>query len=276
MKKNLLVVAVLCGLVRFASFAGGESPGSLESTGIEPLPQAHAHNDYLHSRPLLDALARGFCSVEADVFLVDGELRVGHDRSQLRPGRTLERLYLDPLAERVREHGGSVYAKEVPFTLLVDIKSEGAAVYEKLSEVLQGYADVVSGVQGDHFQQRAVQIVISGDRPKAPIAADSDRRVGIDGRLEDLESDAPAHLMPLISDRWTSHFRWRGDGEMPRSEREQLIQIVRQAHRAGRRVRFWATPEKESLWRELVDAGVDHINTDQLDRLRTFLMSRQR
>ena len=40
------------------------------------LPAAHAHNDYLHKRPLLDALAQGFCSVEADIFLVDGALLV--------------------------------------------------------------------------------------------------------------------------------------------------------------------------------------------------------
>ena len=36
-----------------------------------PLPRAHAHNDYEHPRPLLDALSHGFCSVEADVHLVD-------------------------------------------------------------------------------------------------------------------------------------------------------------------------------------------------------------
>ena len=42
-----------------------------------PLGQAHAHNDYYHKRPLLDALSHGFCSVEADVFLKNGRLLVG-------------------------------------------------------------------------------------------------------------------------------------------------------------------------------------------------------
>src|SRR5262245_58578952 len=37
-----------------------------------PLRQAHAHNDYEHPRPLFDALDQGFCSVEADIYLVDG------------------------------------------------------------------------------------------------------------------------------------------------------------------------------------------------------------
>ncbi|MHC4705195.1 MAG: hypothetical protein ACYTFQ_31985, partial [Planctomycetota bacterium] len=67
---------------------------------VRPLPQAHAHNDYRHDRPLYDALAHGFTGVEADIFLVDGDLYVAHDRHEITPERTLRRLYLDPLRER--------------------------------------------------------------------------------------------------------------------------------------------------------------------------------
>src|SRR6516165_8545996 len=67
---------------------------------VTPVRQAHAHNDYEHKRPLLDALENGFCSVEADVFLVEGELLVGHTRGSLRAERTLEKLYLAPLRQR--------------------------------------------------------------------------------------------------------------------------------------------------------------------------------
>ena len=67
---------------------------------VQPLQQAHAHNDYEHARPLLDALDHGFCGVEADIYLVDGKLLVAHDRKDLRPERTLQALYLDPLRER--------------------------------------------------------------------------------------------------------------------------------------------------------------------------------
>src|SRR4051794_2449732 len=68
--------------------------------GPTPLVHAHAHNDYEHARPLLDALDNGFCSVEADIHLVDGKLLVAHDRAHVRPDRTLQSLYLDPLRER--------------------------------------------------------------------------------------------------------------------------------------------------------------------------------
>jgi hypothetical protein len=47
---------------------------------------------------------------------------------------------------------------------------------------------------------------------------------------------------------------------------------------AGYRVRFWATPDlntaaREALWRELVAAGVDHIDTDELAGPQEFLFA---
>ena len=58
------------------------------------VPIAHAHNDYEHHRPLLDALKAGFASVEADVYRVDNQLLVAHDRQDTNPERSLESLYL--------------------------------------------------------------------------------------------------------------------------------------------------------------------------------------
>src|SRR5436305_12662245 len=91
---------------------------------VEPLPHAHAHNDYEHKRPLFDALECGFCSVEADIWLVDGKLLVAHDRNQVKPERTLQALYLDPLRERARRNGGRVYPNGPEVILLVDVKSD--------------------------------------------------------------------------------------------------------------------------------------------------------
>ncbi len=246
------------------------APGQAEGN-LVPLPNAHAHNDYHQPRPLLDALERGFCSVEADIFLVNGQLLVGHDRDELDEERTLQSLYLDPLQQRVKQNGGRIYPQAPTLTLLIDIKSDGSQTYTVLREVLATYQDMISAVIAGQYQERAIEIVISGDRPLADIAGDTSRHVGIDGRLTDLDSRDPAHLMPLISDNWGSHFSWRGTGEFPAAEREKLRTIVARAHAAGRRVRFWATPENPVLWRALLAAGVDHIGTDELDLLRDFL-----
>jgi Glycerophosphoryl diester phosphodiesterase family len=92
----------------------------------------------------------------------------------------------------------------------------------------------------------------------------------------DLGPGDDARLVPLVSDNWTRVFSWTGEGEMPASERTRLHQIVTTAHTADQRVRFWATPDmpgaaRDAVWNELLAAGVDHINTDDLTGLETFL-----
>ena len=101
------------------------------------------------------------------------------------------------------------------------------------------------------------------------------RFAGVDGRMGDLESGEPAHLLPMISDRLSRGFSWRGKGAIPAAESARLQRIVRKAHAAGRVVRFWATPEDPVVWKVLVEAGVDLVNTDDLPGLRKFLLEQR-
>ena len=236
-----------------------------------PLPRAHAHNDYLHDRPLLDALHHGFCSVEADIFLVDGELLVAHTREELDASRTLKDLYLDPLRHRSSRNGGQIYPDHGQFTLLIDIKSEAETTYRALHTMLLKYQDTFSHVRDGKVVPGAVRAIISGNRPWELVAGMSPRMVGIDGRLRDLESDQPVHLVPLISDNWRTHFDYRGEGEISEDERKKLNSIVQATHANGRHIRFWATPDTKAMWRVLDQAGVDLINTDDLSGLQRFL-----
>jgi hypothetical protein len=130
---------------------------------------------------------------------------------------------------------------------------------------------VISVVRDGKVEPKAVNVSISGNRPIGTISNESVRYAGIDGRLSDLESDAPAHLMPLVSDNWSLHFRWRGKGPISGEERKKLNDAVAKTHAKGRRIRFWATPDNVEMWRELDAAGVDMINTDDLAGLEKFL-----
>jgi glycerophosphoryl diester phosphodiesterase len=78
----------------------------------------------------------------------------------------------------------------------------------------------------------------------------------------------------LVSDNWSKVFKWRWNGVMPEEARQRLGKIVTKAHAQGRKVRFWATPDKPEVWTALFDAGVDLINTDDLEGLQKFLLSR--
>lgn len=242
-----------------------------QSNSIKPLAAAHAHNDYLHERPLLDALDHGFTSVEADVFLVQGKLLVAHDITALRPERTLAALYLDPLRERIQSRDGWIYDKGRSLTLLVDIKSDAETTYAALHKLLAEYAAMLTTVADDVLETKGVTVIISGNRSQETIRGQKVRYAGIDGRLSDLDSNLPADLLPLISDNWRNHFKWTADGPLPVGERDKLHQIVKESHAKGRRVRFWATPERTAVWKELRMAGVDLINTDDLAGLQKFL-----
>jgi len=262
MKIRIGPLTFLLALMAFGANGAPESPS--------PLLHAHAHNDYEHTRPLLDALDHGFCSVEADIYLVDGQLLVAHDRAKVSPTRTLQSLYLDPLRERVKKNGGRVFPKGPEVTLLIDVKTEAEATYAALRKVLDEYADMLTTFQDNAIQTNAITVILSGNRPQATLAGEKLRRAAIDGRLPDLDGTAPVSLIPLISDNWTKSFKWHGKGPFPAEEKDQLVAIVKRAHAQGRRVRFWATADSPEFWRELRQAGVDLLNVDDLAGVQRF------
>ena len=241
---------------------------------IKPLLRAHAHNDYAHVRPLLDALDQGFCSVEADIYLENGKLLVGHDKQDLRPGRTLTALYLEPLWQRVKANRGSVYPKPAPLTLLVDIKTDGARVYAALKDALKPYEAMCTRFENRQTKRRAITIILSGDRPREILAAERSRLAALDGRPDDLGKSLPVALFPLISESWFTLFKWYGSGLMSAADRQRLSDLVAQAHTEGRTIRFWAAPDNPAGWEVCWNAGVDYLNTDKLPELAAFIQAR--
>lgn len=242
--------------------------------GAEPVPliHAHAHNDYQHKRPLLDALDHGFCSVEADVYLVDGQLLVAHVRSSVKPERTLQALYLDPLRERVKKNGGHVYPDGPEFTLLVELKSDWQSSYPVLRDLLKQYAGMLTTFRAGATQTNAIRVIITGHRSKEMFAGESIRHASMDGDVADLNSSKSADLIPWISDNWAQSFKWRGSGAIPDADKLKLKGIVSKAHQQGRRVRFWGAPDQPVFWGEMLASGVDLINTDDLDGAQKFLL----
>ncbi|RSN19836.1 hypothetical protein DMC61_39300 [Amycolatopsis sp. WAC 04169] len=277
------ILAALLAAVAATSLA--TAPASAHERGVKPLPQAHSHNDYEHTRPLQDALDQGFTSVEADIFLVDGQLLVAHDLADTRPDRTLESLYLEPLRKRVLgNHGVGVYRQRAEFQLLIDVKGDANSTYAALEKRLYAprYSFLFSLYAFGHVKKRAVTAVISGGRPKDVMLGQKFRLAFYDGRIKDqndLGIGSDPRVTPLVSDSWPGLFTWTGEGPFAAEERAKLHDIVKRAHAAGQRVRFWATPDvagpgRDALWKELVAAGVDHLNTDDLPGLANFLRSR--
>jgi len=260
--KPLLLTAVMLGVL------------GATAAGTAPLPGAHAHNDYLHARPLLDALDRGFCSVEADIYLVEGKLLVAHNRKDVKPERTLSALYLDPLRDRVKRNGGRVFPSGPEFTLLIDFKTDWHTIYPVLRTTLTDYPDLLSTFRDGAKQSNAITVILTGNRAKEMFAGENVRFAAYDGTLADLDTSAPADLIPWISANWAPTFAWRGQGVLPEAEAARLKEIVAKAHAKGRRVRFWGAPDHAAFWQAMRDAGVDLINTDDLSGVEDFLRRR--
>ncbi len=236
---------------------------------VTVLPMAHAHNDYVQKRPLLGALEQGFGSIEADVFLVNGELLVGHDRPQLTPERTLKKMYLEPLAAQVKANGGTVYGKPSELILLVDIKADGAAVYEQLKKDLQPYHSILTKFDDKGLKRRAITVILSGDRPIDVLKAEKKRWAFIDGRPENIGQDS--NLFPLISEDFTKLFKYRGSQKMSEAESQSLTEMVSRTKAAGQKLRFWAAYDSRDMWSELFKHKVDLIGTDRQVELASFL-----
>lgn len=252
-------------LLSLLSLLGCRAPAPVVAAvaAVDPALRLHGHNDYLQPAPLRTALELGLGSVEADVFLVEGELRVGHERWQLRPGRTLRALYLEPLRERAAARGGRIRADGAPFVLLVDIKADGAAVYRQLQHELVDYAALLTRFVDGRIEPGAITVVLSGDRPRELVAADRDRLCALDGRLGDLADNPPRDLVPWISDSWARIGDWNGRDELLPDERAKVVALVAQAHAQGRELRFWGAPDRPEGWRVLWELGVDRVGTDQ-------------
>ncbi|MFN9306581.1 MAG: hypothetical protein ACK53T_12220 [Planctomycetota bacterium] len=249
--------------------AGGDAHGPAAAAPAATAATAilHGHNDYLQPAPLQRALALGLGSVEADVFLEGGELRVGHERWQLRAGRTLRAHYLEPLRAHVAAHGTESLSRDPlrPFVLLVDIKADGDAVYRALRAELADFAPMLTRFVDGCVERNAVTVILSGSRPRALLAAERDRWCALDGRLPDLDAvpPPPADLVPWISDAWSRVSDWTGTDELTAAERARLASLATRARAQGRELRFWGAPDRPEAWQALRELGIARVGTDR-------------
>ncbi len=241
-----------------------------------PHKNAHAHNDYKHKHPLSDALNHKFNSIEADVFLIHNKLIVSHVHPLFKKQNTLEKLYLKPLLDSCKKNNGYVYPNcTQSLTLLIDIKSDAEATYIELKKSFEKYQSILSRYENGKVVIKAVTIILSGNNPYEAVQRDSIHYAFIDQSLLSLDKPIPKSICSLASTRYSNVLTWKGKGEIPKEEKENLIRLVNQAHQQGKIVRLWASPENKVVWTELLNCRVDLINTDKLEELNTFLKERK-
>ncbi len=242
---------------------------------VVPLTQAHAHNDYHHPRPLYDALAQGFTSIEADVLLIDGELYVGHDMpTGTHQLPTLKAAYLNPLAAIAKANGGKIYLDyEPPVYLMIDIKTDAEETYKVLKVQLDEFREILRIEKDGKLTGGAIRVFLSGNRPVQTVFNEKEKLVGIDGRPADLEKQYSSGFMPVISENYFKVLQWDGSGKIPSKALKKLTKLANKVHRQHKKLRLWAAPDNQNTWRALLDARVDLINTDKLEEFCNFMES---
>ncbi|PYH43487.1 uncharacterized protein BP01DRAFT_358478 [Aspergillus saccharolyticus JOP 1030-1] len=249
--------------------------------GVIPV-QCHSHNDYWRDVPLYSALQAGCIGVEADIWLSNNDLLVGHTPFTLHPEVTLRSLYLSPLLELLQKHNtrtsqlqpanrdnaspAGVFANDPgqSLVLLIDFKAEGEALWPRVVDELQPLREggYLTHFNGSSIVERPLTIVVTGDAPFHRVVANRTYRdIFYDAPLDRLaEFPSPgletagaavAAAADVDYTRMNSHYasvnfrKSVGSLAGNRFSVDQLALIrsqIHEAHARGLKVRYWGTP----------------------------------
>jgi hypothetical protein len=248
---------------------------------VTPIP-CHSHNDYWRRVPLYDALRWGCTGVEADVWLFDQELFVGHSTYALTQNKTFRSMYVDPLVKMLdHKNQPSKYATissakngvfdttpEQTLVLLVDFKNNGRDIFPVVSQHLstlreKGY---LTYFNGKSTISGAITVVATGNAPFDLITANTTYRdIFFDAPLSQMYAAAPDTTLSsrggqgTVGTLPTSHFDSTNSyyasvsfsqaigfvwGAALSAKQLELVRgQIRGAHARGLKARYWSAPK---------------------------------
>ena len=224
----------------------------------------HSHNDYEQKQPFFTAYDLGFDSIEADLYLKDGELCVAHNQKDVSTERTLRKLYIEPLLAKIKENGGYPYSNKKSLHLLLDLKTQGKEIMKVLDKQLNPYKK----------ELRNVKISISGDMPKPEEFQNYDKMFSFDGRKSLDYSKEGFKRVYIVSASFTDFGKyWAGKEPLSQEVTEKISVFVNEMHAKNKKVRLWGTPNTTLGFETLKALQVDVIGADDLPLLRNFIDS---
>lgn len=195
----------------------------------------HSHNDYWRQIPLFSALEAGCIGVEADVWLFDDELYVGHTTSSLTSRRTLRSLYIDPLMEILEKqnpstpfnggvnrppHGVFDTDPDQSVIFLIDFKTDGALTWPAVVKQLAPLRDrgYLTYFNGQDIIPGLITVVGTGNTPFDLVTANSTYRdIFFDAPLEKLVDEEDSAKATILTNKEHSTGMGQGHSGMPRA-----------------------------------------------------------
>ncbi|WP_302236755.1 alkaline phosphatase [uncultured Alistipes sp.] len=229
------------------------------AAAAQPPVLIHSHNDYAQRVPFYQAYAQQVSSIEADVFLHDGQLLVGHDVEDLRADMTFEALYVEPIVTLFARNGGRAFRdSDQTLQLMVELKSETDPTLRAVAALLGRWPEVFD----PEVNPAAVRVAVTGRVPAPETFDRYPRFLGFDGAWDADYTPEQLERIALISTNFRDFSQWNGKGTIIPAEKERLEQVIDRAHEQGKPVRFWNAPEGTTVYYTFYDMGIDYINTD--------------
>ncbi|MBV5311951.1 MAG: phosphatidylinositol-specific phospholipase C/glycerophosphodiester phosphodiesterase family protein [Prolixibacteraceae bacterium] len=229
---------------------------------------AHSHNDYEQKVPFEWAYSAHFGSIEADIWEVNGELFVAHNRDQITPEKTLDALYIQPVVAKFQENKGKAWKeREGTFQLLIDLKTPVEPTLSLLAEKLKKYPEVFDQTTNPN----AVRIVISGNQPEPSQYSNYPAIISFDGRPNQKFTPEQLKRVAIISDNLANQIAWRGKRNISQDDLNKINKLIGEMHRLNKPIRFWNSPDTPEAWQVFKNLNIDFINTDHIQQLADFL-----
>lgn len=240
---------------------------SAQSRVYSSVENVHSHNDYLQNVPFYTAYSTRCASIEADVFLVDGELYVAHKENEINKARKLRNLYLNPIREQFEMNGGSGYPNGKSFQLLIDLKTDYKETMKVLEQQLLEYRDCFDVKKNP----LAVRVVVSGFLPSPEEFSNYADFIFFDGRPRFIYTPEQSLCIPMMSTSFRTLTQWNGLGRMVETDYNKVKAFIDKAHAEGKAARFWGCPDTKTAWNTFMKLGLDYLNTDHPALLDDFL-----
>ncbi|KAL8996687.1 MAG: hypothetical protein Q9169_003859 [Polycauliona sp. 2 TL-2023] len=279
-----------------------------DSHDVHPIP-CHSHNDYLRHVPLFDALAAGCTGVEADVWVdpnLKDDLYVGHTHRSLKPARTLNSMYIEPLlamldgmntspnnSSRASDEDTKVPAgvfetyPDQAITLLIDLKTSSDFTFPAVLNALQpllkrNYLTTWSEEKG--LLPGPITVIGTGNTNFTSAilspANSKTRIIFFDAPLNTLASLDPSDRTDYnTNNSLYASVPYGADigktflGFMYPSQVRKVRREIEAAKEKGLVSRYWDTPTwpkkvERGIWDTLVMEGVGILSVDDLQAVR--------
>lgn len=226
-------------------------------------------------------------SVEADVWLYNNTLYVGHEVSALTPARTLGSLYIQPILDTLKRQNptsafvtsptkNGVYDTSSGTTLLlfIDVKTRGESTWPAVVSALQPLrsAGYLTTFNGTGVTIGAVTVIGTGNTPLDQIQPLKQRDYFFDAGLDKLstsQTNITAAVSPVASVDFNAVFGEINGTAFNSTQLATLKSQIAVAKSKGILARYWDTPgwpisTRNAVWETLLSEGVGLLNADDL------------